>query len=460
MIGQADGMRIRSAGLLGLVYVGWILLPVQQRVAYAADADAYRASDTRPRHDDRKLSRIGIHKYESKHLRLYSDIDPKLAESLPPLMDLAYSAWEAYFGRLPPNRERTVFQMTGYIMRDKELFRRHGLLRAEVPGFLHGTLLGAEFWMVEQEYPYYLRHLMIHEGTHCFMLALPGLDAPVWYLEGMAELFGTHWVDPSGKVLFRVMPHDRKLFVGHGRIRMIQQDVLSNGYRPLSKLTGTPTQEFVKTLSYAWAWALCQFLDSHPRYRDRFHRIGRQLVNTDFDRMFQAEFDEDLRQLWAEWPVFATNVIEAYDFDRSAIEFRSGRPLGAARSQIVRIAAARGWQSSGVLVQKGRSYRVTAAGQFTLSQEPKPWVSEATGISFRFYAGKPLGLLLAAVDAVDAQSAARPDESGSLAQTIPIGRSRQFTAQSSGTLYFRLNDFLSELADNRGQVEVTIRATD
>jgi len=207
-------------------------------------ARVYRVSDTRPRHDDQKLAKLGIRKYESKRLRLYTDIDSEVAKPLPPLMDRAFEAWEEYFGPLPPNREGTDFQMTGYIMRDKELFRRAGLLRADVPTFLHGTLIGAEFWMVDQEYEYYRRHLMIHEGTHCFMLAIPGIKgkAPIWYLEGMAELFGTHWIDPQGKVHFRVMPHERKQFIGHGRIRMIQLDVKKHGHRGLSEVTGMATE--------------------------------------------------------------------------------------------------------------------------------------------------------------------------------------------------------------------------
>src|SRR5262245_57032548 len=39
----------------------------------------YRESDNRPQHDDRALAALGIHRYESKHLRLYTDIAPELA---------------------------------------------------------------------------------------------------------------------------------------------------------------------------------------------------------------------------------------------------------------------------------------------------------------------------------------------------------------------------------------------
>ena len=64
-----------------------------------------------PQHDDRRLAGMGIHRYESRHLVLYTDIDPELARPLPSLMDQAYAAWVDYFGPLPPDRERSDFQM-------------------------------------------------------------------------------------------------------------------------------------------------------------------------------------------------------------------------------------------------------------------------------------------------------------------------------------------------------------
>src|SRR5262249_62215349 len=71
-----------------------------------------------PKHDDRRLAELGIRRYESKHLVLYTDIDPDAARPLPDLMDQAFAAWEAYFGPLPPDREGNVYHMIGYIMAD------------------------------------------------------------------------------------------------------------------------------------------------------------------------------------------------------------------------------------------------------------------------------------------------------------------------------------------------------
>ena len=53
----------------------------------------YRPSDSRPTHDDLKLAKQGIHSYESKRLKLYTDIDPKIAKRLPAYIDAVYKAW-------------------------------------------------------------------------------------------------------------------------------------------------------------------------------------------------------------------------------------------------------------------------------------------------------------------------------------------------------------------------------
>jgi hypothetical protein len=69
-----------------------------------------------------------------------------------------------------------------------------------------------------------------------------------------------------------------------------------------------------------------------------------------------------------------------------------------------------------------------------------------------YYAGRPLGLLLAAVS----------DETGHTVSEnmfldpAPVGLGTDVAFRQSGTLYLRVNDAPSQLADNTGQVTVTI----
>ena len=68
-----------------------------------------------------------------------------------------------------------------------------------------------EFWLYDQPTAYYRRHLMLHEGTHVFMVSFLGGCGPGWYMEGTAELFGTHRLDEqSGQLTLRIMPRSRE----------------------------------------------------------------------------------------------------------------------------------------------------------------------------------------------------------------------------------------------------------
>ena len=407
-----------------------------------------------PQYDQQRLAELGIRRYESKHLVLYSDIAPERARGLPALMDEAYLAWEDYFGPLPPDTEGTPFQMIGHIMADRERFRDAGVLNDEVPNFAHGINRRQLFWMVDQPSDYYLRHLMLHEGTHCFMMALPNASNNfVWYMEGMAELFGTHGKDESGKMQFRIIPERRELVEGLGRILLVEKEAQEKGPRTIAEITSLAPGDYFQNDAYAWSWALCAFLDGHPKYRDRFRQAGSVVTSGG-----RAEIDlpQIYKDHWAdlseEWLVFAGNLCHGYDIERTVLELAPGKPL-ADRSAPIDVAADRGWQSSGVLVERGKSYRIKAAGRFVLAEEPRPWESEPQGVSIRYHAGLPLGMLVAAIRSVPPP--AKPPHTTML-DVLPIGRERVLKPAVTGTLYFRVNDYWNELSDNSGSVQVTI----
>ena len=80
-------------------------------------------------------------------------------------------------------------------------------------------------------------------------------------------------------------------------------------------------------------------------------------------------------------------------------------------------------------------------------------IREPNGVSIRYYRGRPLGVLLAAV---------RPDHAGDdgpsdLARPQVIGLSGRISPEKTGTLYLRVNDSAAELADNAGTLTVQVR---
>ncbi len=414
----------------------------------------HRPDDQRLKHDDRRLAEAGIRLYESKRLKLYTDIDAQAARALPPVIDAVYLAWVEYFGALPPDRAGSEFQMTGYLIRDEALFREAGLVPEDLPMFEHGRHRRNEFWMREQQYDYFRRHLLIHEATHCFMTFMPGVDAPVWYIEGMAEYFATHHIEPDGSVSFRVMPTSPEAFAGWGRIKGIRDEYVANKGKSIRNLIAMRPTEFLKPEPYAWSWALCQFLDAHPRYRERFRKLGGHTQGRAFQREFEVAFDDDSRDLNTEWLQFVINLQYGYEATRAAIDFQPGQPLTTDRpSHRLDIAADRGWQSSGVLLEAGQTYEIAASGRFTLADRPKPWESEPQGITFRYFDRRPLGLLVGCLRTEEGNAGGDND---SMVKVIEIGRSRSLEAPLTGTLYLRLNDAWNSLGDNRGRVSVEI----
>jgi hypothetical protein len=423
----------------------------------------FRRSDARQKHDAARLEQLGIGTFESKRLRLHSDIDPQAAASLPKIIDAVYDAWVEYFGPLPPNREGTEYQMTGYLMKDRELFRRAGLLPEDLPQFFHGRHRGAEFWLNEQEFEYYRRHLLIHEATHCFMTTDPDVQAPAWYMEGMAELFGTHRMDEKGTIRFRVMPDAEENFLGFGRIRMVRADVSAGRLLSFNAVHRLRPEEFVENSNYGWSWALCKFLDTHLRYRERFRTLGRYTTGTQFETKLAELFHNDLADLHNEWILFAANLQFSHDFERSVIAFREGKPIAEAGAAVrVDVAADKGWQSSGVMLEKGTLYDIAASGQFTLADVPVPWNSEPEGVSIFYSEGRPIGQLLATIriqaSPSDSPANTAEQQTKSMLEAIPVGRHARFASPVTGTLYFRVNDFWRSLEDNKGTVKVEVRA--
>ncbi|HMF07659.1 MAG TPA: hypothetical protein VKJ00_00910, partial [Thermoanaerobaculia bacterium] len=295
--------------------------------------------------------------------------------------------------------------------------------------------------------------LFLHEGTHCFMMALPNRsNNAVWYMEGMAELFGTHAINEHGTARFRILPARREQVEGLGRILLVEKEAREKGPRTIDDVTSLAP--IVTNDAYAWSWALCAFLDGHPKYRERF-RLAGSIVTTgggaeiDLPRIYK----DDWTELSEEWLVFAGNLCHGYDIERTVLDLAQGKWEPGSKVK-VEVAADRGWQSSGVLVEAGKTYVISAEGNFVLAEEPRPWESEPQGISIRYHAGLPLGMLVAAIRSTRPGSS--PPPRTTMLSVLPIGRERLLRPAVTGTLYLRLNDFWNGLADNSGFVQVTI----
>jgi hypothetical protein len=202
--------------------------------------------------------------------------------------------------------------------------------------------------------------------------------------------------------------------------------------------------------AYAWCWALAKFLDSHPRYRGRFRKLRDHVTAPDFNEKFRQVYRGDWGNMQAGWQAYVKALDYGYDFERMAIDFRQGAPVKAPVT--VTIVADRSWQSSGARLEAGRSYDVSAVGRYQIANDGQPWGCEPGGVTLDYHNGRPLGMLLGAIDG--------RTKGATLADSIDIGLKTTITPTASGTLYLRVNDSAGRLDDNRGELTVTVSPSD
>ncbi len=201
---------------------------------------------------------------------------------------------------------------------------------------------------------------------------------------------------------------------------------------------------------YAWWWAAAAFLDRHPRYRERFRQLPKFVTDPNFSQRFLAMIGNDWDDLAEEWQLYVAGLEYGVDIPRTAIEFTAGRPLAHGKATAT-IAADRGWQSSGIALKEGVTYRICASGRYQVANQPRIWWSEPNGVSIRYYHGQPLGMLLAAVHPDRRKGGASP-----LLSPIPLGLGTTLVPKQSGTLMLRINDSNAELSDNAGTLTVEV----
>lgn len=407
-----------------------------------------------PEFDDGKIAAAGIRKLTGKHLILYTDLPETVADVqlLPQVFDAAVPLWAKYFDVDPA--KLADWQVAAYVMESKARFEGAGLYTLDLPEFPNGFQKGSQFWLFDQPSDYYRRHLLLHEGTHAFMNRWLGGAGPPWYMEGIAELLGTHQWD--GKQLtLGYNPPDKTLVPYWGRVKIVRDEWAAHRGMTLPDIFRYDNQAHLKNEAYGWCWAATAFLNDHPNTRDVFQELRHDTKDRSID--FSKRFSERLKPDWPniaeDWQLYVINLDYGYDISRAAIVRLPAQPL-AAGGATIKVAADRYWQSTAVQLEAGQTYELTATGRYSLAREPKPWWSEPGGITLEYHQGKPLGILLAAVnDPSLSDNGITP-----LANPAVIGLKSKITPMKTGTLYLCLNDSPAKLADNQGSATVVIKS--
>ncbi len=395
--------------------------------------------------DDAAVKAAGIRRLEGRHLVLYTDFpSEELTDALPKVFDQALPQWCKYF-EVDPAKMRD-WQLTGFLIKDRRRFRRLGLLPAELPPFQHGFCLNTDFWVYEKPGDYIERHLVLHEGTHCFMNRVFGACGPPWFMEGTAELLGTHrWAD--GRLTLNYVPRSRDEAPWLGRVKLVKNAIAAGRGRTLKQVLAYRFNAYLATEPYAWSWAVALFLDRHPEYGDRFRRLRKDVLRPDLTKRFVASVGKDWPALERQWQVFLADLEYGCDAARTLVDVKAGKPLGPAGAR-VEVSAERGWQNSGLRLEKGKRYRLQAEGRYQVAAKPRVWWCEPGGVTIRYYRRRPLGMLLAAV----------MPEPGTILrlQPVAVGLGTTLVPEQSGTLYFKINESSGKWGDNTGKLSVEI----
>ncbi len=133
--------------------------------------------------------------------------------------------------------------------------------------------------------------------------------------------------------------------------------------------------------NYAWCWAAAALLDGHPRYRERFRQVARDVAQPQFAERFRQLYADDWLDLAEEWQLLVGWIEYGYDLQRAAIEFKlpDALPAGGAK---VKIAADRGWQSTQLRLEVGKQYRLRARGAMKWPRGLEPGSASPTAFPF------------------------------------------------------------------------------
>jgi len=409
-----------------------------------------------------RARQAGLRVLESRRLALVTDRparDGDGVEELPLVFDQAFDAWCRHYGLEP--QTLADWRACGCLVVDRERFRTAGLLPDDVASFVNGFCDRNRFWLADQANPAYRRHLLLHEGVHAFTITVRDLDTPVWYTEGIAEHLATHRLehDADGRPRFVPTPLPARAadVPQLGRIEQLHR--LGDATPSLAGVLHTRGDGHGDIAAYAASWAAVTLLARHPAHATVFTAVERGPLDAVFnDRLAAAPGWDGIRAA-RDFDAFVQEVDYGFDFDRSAIDWSPGRPLtGPAR---VAVAADRGWQNTGLVLEAGRMVTLAASGRVRVGEIPQaspaaPIVieTEANGISLGWYRGRPLGRLLAG------QWVDSPADGGRPRFVVVAEGSRgEFTAVTIGPLFLKLNEAPGNLADNEGSLDVEISPT-
>jgi hypothetical protein len=382
-------------------------------------ANKYRGLSDEPKPEPRLV--------RSAHFAFLTDVSDREAKIILDKLERMAGLLEKYFGRGPAG------PIEGFIVRDLAVFPPGTLAEAagvakirEGAGICFNARLGNQ--RKATLYSCVDHGVIQHECTHGFCHMTFGSTGPTWLAEGVAEL-GNYWKD--GELGVDVEP----VVMGY-----LQRAQPKRGLLEIAVPGRTPSGTWQ---DYAWRWALCHMLAFNPNYGDRFKPLAIALMEEQPGVSFESVYGPVAKQVSFEYDQFLRHVGNGYRADLVAWPWKARfRKLQAAASLEAKVKARAGWQSSGVEVEQAGTYACAADGSWRTAAagEPCTAAGDAAG------RGRLEGALLAETDA-----------GFTLSAPFALGEKGTFTAPEDGRLFLRCADDWTQLGDNDGEIEITLR---
>jgi hypothetical protein len=384
-------------------------------------ANKYRALSDEPKKEPRLV--------RSAHFAFLTDVSDREAKIILDKLERMAGLLEKYFGRGPAG------VIEGFVVRDLAAFPPGTLAEPEGVAKIReraGICFNARLGNQRKATLYSCAdHGVIqHECTHGFCHMTFGSTGPTWLAEGVAEL-GNYWKE--GEQAVDIEP----AVMGY-----LQQAQPKRGLLEIAVPGRVPSGTWQ---DYAWRWALCHMLANNPNYADRFKPLAIALMEERPGVSFESVYGPVAKEISFEYDQFLKTVGNGFRADLVAWPWKARcKPLAAAASQKADVKAAGGWQASGVAVERGGGYAVETEGT---------WRTAAAAAACSA-AGDDTGR-----GRLEAAVLIESPEGFALSDALPLGVQGTFTAPADGRLVLRCADDWTQLTDNDGTVEVTIRRT-
>ncbi len=389
---------------------------------------------------------------EGVFVDLTTDVESREeAETLVASLDSAVPQWISFWNL--PADAATDWKIKAFVMRDKTRFLSQGLIPDRVPDFPFGYALGDSVWVLAQPSQYYTRHLLLHEGAHSFAFHCFGGAGPTWFMEGTAELLATH-TGAGTAIKINQIPTSRDQVPYWGRFKKMAQVRAASSLPIIETVMTYPPTLSGDVESYGWSWAAASMFSAYPDDRETFNLAAKngQDAGPEFNRQIHSRLSAQWPVVAAQWRLLTSDFDFGFDWDRERVELSTDDPMWDGQALKMSVRADRGWQSAGVLIPANANLEIKASGEVTLASDPKPWISRPAGITIQYNDGRPLGQLLARL------LPTRTPRQGRFAPVAveTVGDGVTIAVPQHCWLLFRVNDEISDMANNDGAFDVTV----